>query len=70
MNTLPSLVAKQRVHRGLTRCFYYKAEGSYHRGLTRCFYWCVCVSLTQVLVLGNKVDLPNALRERELIERL
>ncbi len=24
----------------------------------------------QVLVLGNKVDLPNSLRERELIERL
>ena len=23
-----------------------------------------------VLVLGNKVDLPNALRERELIERM
>ena len=28
---------------------------------------CTCV---QVLVLGNKVDLPNALRERELIERM
>ena len=24
----------------------------------------------QVLVLGNKVDLPNALRERDLIERM
>ena len=26
--------------------------------------------LTQVLVLGNKVDLPNALREQELIDRM
>ena len=24
----------------------------------------------QVLVLGNKVDLPNAMRERDLIERM
>ncbi len=30
---------------------------------------CVCAHL-QVLVLGNKNDLPNALRETELIERL
>ena len=30
-------------------------------------YVCMC---TQVLVLGNKVDLPNALRERDLIERM
>ena len=30
---------------------------------------CVCPHL-QVLVLGNKNDLPNALRETELIERL
>lgn len=26
--------------------------------------------IIQVLVLGNKVDLPNALREKELIERM
>ena len=25
---------------------------------------------SQVLVLGNKVDLPNALREREIIEKM
>jgi len=37
---------------------------------------CVFVALnvinfwSQVLVLGNKVDLPNVLREKELIERM
>ena len=34
-----------------------------------CVCVCVCPQL-QVLVLGNKNDLPNAVRETELIEHL
>jgi len=38
----------------------------------QCFSFCVnfCYVFLQVLVLGNKKDLPNSLDEKELVERL